>query len=505
MSLLTFVLCLIALVTFLLLFVRKLLTPLVPVKGTTNILGPKGGRRWPIIGDGLWFANIADTKDLWDRVEKLFQSREKIGCLWLGSKLSIWISDAEIAKKLIDSKKCPRKEEEFYSSFSYISDGVFSTTNPSRWPKLRQSLDKFLLPKMMDDHMVVFADKAQVTCDKIQRICGEGVFELKNVIEYYTLDLILHIFLGTPGNQQLEDTMHLTKTIPKVLECAFLRILQPIYRISWIFNSSPLGKETNRMVECLKSPMRKIVNECLKEMEDRGYTRNDPDFEPQNYLEALIDFEIQQNSEEKMDTSIIDLITAGFDTTGVAISATILFLAMHPEYQEKAYQEQLSLMGSSFNAPNRAELSRMEYLEMIFLETLRKVMPPSVLRTVSSEIEIDGYVFPEGATVFFCLNKIANDPQYWENPKSFYPDHFLPEKVAKRPSYAFMPFAFGSRGCPGRRFGMMSSMVVLSMLLRRFRFTTPLQFNQLNYKYMLMVESIDGYPVEATPRPIATI
>ncbi|KAF6206209.1 hypothetical protein GE061_017438 [Apolygus lucorum] len=505
MGLITPVLCLVALVSFFLMFVRKLLTPLVPVKGTTNVPGPIGGRRWPIFGDALWFAGVRDMKGMLDTCRKLARMRNGIISFWMGSKLVIMIYEATLLKKVIDSKKCPRKEEEFYSSFAHFTDGVFATNNLTRWSKLRRSLDKFLLPKRMDDYMEVFTDKAGMTCDYIQKICGKGVLDVKEIADLYMLNIVLEIFLGIPSTQQFDDSKYLIKLFGRMAPCALLRAIGPLYKINWIFHSSPLGRETQDIIDSLKPPFGKIVDDCLKKMKDRGYPRNDFAFEPQNYLEAVIDFEFQQNSsKEKMMSTIYDVLVAGYDTTGVAIASAILFLAMHPEYQEKAYQEQLILMGGSLEAPTRTELSKMEYLDMAFNETLRKVMVPGTMRILSSELEIDGYVLPEGSTMFLSLNLIANDPQYWENPDGFYPDHFLPENVAKRPECSFTPFAFGTRGCPGRRFSLISSKLIISMLLRRFKFTSPLKYNEITHQYGTMVQIVEGYPIEVTPRPSAT-
>lgn len=41
------------------------------------------------------------------------------------------------------------------------------------------------------------------------------------------------------------------------------------------------------------------------------------------------------------------------------------------------------------------------------------------------------------------------DPKYWSHPNSFHPEHFLPENVASRPKYSYMPFSYGLRSCPG--------------------------------------------------------
>lgn len=45
--------------------------------------------------------------------------------------------------------------------------------------------------------------------------------------------------------------------------------------------------------------------------------------------------------------------------------------------------------------------------------------------------------------------RVHHDPEYWERPNEFYPDHFLPQNVSARPTYAYIPFGIGIRSCPG--------------------------------------------------------
>lgn len=50
------------------------------------------------------------------------------------------------------------------------------------------------------------------------------------------------------------------------------------------------------------------------------------------------------------------------------------------------------------------------------------------------------------------LNAIHNDKQYYDSPDAFDPEHFRPDKRAKRNPYAFLPFGSGPRSCIGKIF-----------------------------------------------------
>uniref|UniRef100_A0A0A9WXH4 Cytochrome P450 4c21 n=2 Tax=Lygus hesperus TaxID=30085 RepID=A0A0A9WXH4_LYGHE len=498
MGLVTVVLCLIFLFGFLLHQLVRALRPSILTKGTTNVPGPPS-RRWPIIGDALWLLGVKDVKSMWMAFQTISGFRPKIISFYLFSKLMIWVYDAEMLEKI--AKKCPDKEEEFYGPLSEVGNGIVTTTDNKRWSLLRQSFNNNLRKTNMDDFMGLFEDKAKITCEKVQRKCGQGVFDIMEMIQYFTLDITLEVFLGYPGTQQLGDTMNLVPLMQRYISYIFMRLLNPLLKIGWLYKLSSAGRGVEKFKADVTPKLQMLVDHSMKKMSARGSDPTDPNFEPNNYLEALIHVGLQQKmSHEEILFAVVDIIIAGFDTTGTTITSAILFLAMHPEYQEEAYQEQLRVMGDSLRAPTRDELSNMKFLDMVFSETLRKVGVPAIVRVLEAETKIDDYVLPEGASIYVMFNILGSDPRYWEKPSLFYPNHFSPENVEKRPKCAFMPFSFGKRGCPGKTFGLIYAKLLFSMLLRRFKFTTPLKYDELTYKYMIMVEFEFGYPVEATPR-----
>ncbi len=63
---------------------------------------------------------------------------------------------------------------------------------------------------------------------------------------------------------------------------------------------------------------------------------------------------------------------------------------------------------------------------------------------------------------------IHHHPSIWNNPTVFNPDRYLPENIAQRPKFAYLPFGAGPRVCLGSGFATMEMQMALAMLFRKF-------------------------------------
>ncbi|KAM0047898.1 putative cytochrome P450 [Helianthus debilis subsp. tardiflorus] len=104
---------------------------------------------------------------------------------------------------------------------------------------------------------------------------------------------------------------------------------------------------------------------------------------------------------------------------------------------------------------NEEDLQKMPYLKAVVLEGLRRHPPAHFVlpHRVMKEVEVQGYMIPQGATINFMVGAMGLDPKVWDEPMEFKPERFLVNDgvfdVSGSKGIKMMPFGAGRRICPG--------------------------------------------------------
>jgi cytochrome P450 len=76
----------------------------------------------------------------------------------------------------------------------------------------------------------------------------------------------------------------------------------------------------------------------------------------------------------------------------------------------------------------------------------------------------------KGITVLIMPWTLHRHELYWEKPRAFMPERFLPENRAKINRFQYLPFGAGPRVCIGATFALQEAVIALAVMMRRFRF-----------------------------------
>ncbi|MFI2073832.1 cytochrome P450 [Streptomyces triculaminicus] len=169
------------------------------------------------------------------------------------------------------------------------------------------------------------------------------------------------------------------------------------------------------------------------------------------------------------DTVMVTML-AGHHTTGVAVSWTLHLLGRHPEVAERVAAELDRVLGDRA-VPAYADLRRLTYLDMVLKESMRLYPPgPYGARETTEALVLGDHEIPAGTTIFYPFWAVHMNPEYWPRPEEFTPERFTPQEMTGRPRLAYIPFGLGPRSCEGAGLAMVEAALILSVLLKRFRF-----------------------------------
>ncbi len=165
----------------------------------------------------------------------------------------------------------------------------------------------------------------------------------------------------------------------------------------------------------------------------------------------------------------MQLLFAGHLNTPRALEAIWSALADHADVAQQVSAEIDEVLAG--RAPERDDLTRMPYGEMVIKEAMRVNTPsgPSLQREAVEQVEIGGYSIDPGTLVWVDLHLIHHDPRWFEEPERFWPERFGKDRLRRSPRQAFLAFGAGPRTCIGLGFSMMELQLILAVVCQSCR------------------------------------
>ncbi|KAM6495402.1 Cytochrome P450 [Amanita muscaria] len=184
---------------------------------------------------------------------------------------------------------------------------------------------------------------------------------------------------------------------------------------------------------------------------------------------------------------------AGFDTTAISLSWTLVELARHPEMQDKLRRELLQFSGSDPTWDQVVTGSACPYLDAVVHESLRLHPPVQALQRIADKDDVvplsspiktssgkmvDSIFIPKGTMVTTPFVHMNRSEAFWgPNAKQFVPERWLEDNPYPSKDFSgyrhLYTFSDGPRICLGRMFALAEFKAVLSVLIRNFTFELP--------------------------------
>ncbi|XP_075233541.1 cytochrome P450 4C1-like [Lycorma delicatula] len=171
-----------------------------------------------------------------------------------------------------------------------------------------------------------------------------------------------------------------------------------------IFYNTGYGKEARKIYKKLHE----MPNLVIKKRKDEYYQRkerqrlivegkmdkSEEEEESQRmkiFLDILLELKDSGTTftDDDLRDEVVTMMVGGIETNAITTCFCLLLLAIHPEIQDKLYNEVYSIFGESDRDVTWNDLNKLVYHEQVIKETLRRFpVGPIFLREVKEDIDL---------------------------------------------------------------------------------------------------------------------
>uniref|UniRef100_A0A336MNT5 CSON003582 protein n=1 Tax=Culicoides sonorensis TaxID=179676 RepID=A0A336MNT5_CULSO len=401
-------------------------------------------------------------------------------------RIAIVTSDCDLLKIILNDKACADRPYVF--KFLDLEYGL-SSSKYNFWRPLRKGLNCTFNQQVINDLIPTFDKNYSTLIGDLMQFVNTGAFDIHEVISNGIFasisETIFHeIIKGDFGPHELEE----------IEDIICQRIINPLLHLNVIYKMTSLYKRERQIRHAIYEALQQFITKRRIEI-----LSNADLLTSKNILDRLITMKVNGKALDDMQITenLTNLLVGGFETTASALCYTLLALAMHPQAQEKCFEEINEVFQGKFDfKPDK--MKNLKYLDMVIKETLRLFPPvPVSARENFTDINFNGVTIPKKTILVLNIFQLHRNPDYWgEKCLEFYPEHFLPENIENRDFYTYLPFTAGSRNCIGTPYALTSIKVGLVHILSKFRLKTPLKMNELKFKFSITLKITNGFMIE---------
>ncbi|TKR72076.1 hypothetical protein L596_019590 [Steinernema carpocapsae] len=466
------------------------------IKLGDRIVGPEG---ISIFGNALEVPKVS-----YDWVEKLLRwtnlyssQGHKVMKLWIGNKLFAIPLDGEAVKPIVDSNSEIVKGKDYDFLLPWLGLGLLISTGP-KWKSRRKMLTPTFHFQMLEGYVEVFDKNCRVLTEILESKLNREV-EMFPFVKRCALDIICETAMGSSVNAQINTDSEYVRAVERISVMGFEYSLHPEYWIDAYYYATGKGFEKDRLVKLLTDFTKNVIKERVKAR------KNNPEIKTgkkQAFLDMLLDMQgSNQLTDEDIREEVDTFMFEGHDTTSSGIGWALWSLACHPEIQAKVHEELDEHFGDSDRDIVVDDLKELKYLERCIKETMRMFAPvPMVERTLQQDLEMGGVTVPKGGHVLISPLIIQRNEQNYKNVDVFDPDNFLPERIAERHPYDYIPFSAGPRNCIGQKFALYEEKTMVAWILRKFKLSTTHKFEDNRFGTEVILRPEMGFPIKLERR-----
>ncbi|XP_058452504.1 cytochrome P450 4c21-like isoform X1 [Malaya genurostris] len=470
-----------------------------------NMNGPPA---LPLIGHGYLLLKYTSTEVIFENLDKISSTYPSPLCIHLGPLVHVAVYTPEELQIVFNSPHCLDKSIQY--QFFHVSKGIFASPTHI-WKGQRKLLNVSFGPANLNSFVSIFNEKSALFTELMQKHVGKGERNYNHEIALCMVDTIYSTAFGVNFDmQRTPDGEYYLGLQEEFLDLVTKRIFSITMYPEFIYRMTKAYKRETKILQEARLLTTKVMDARKADSITASSRDTQPDSDlngkkPQIFLDKLLELakENDQFLKEDIPEHLDTIIFAGNDTTATTMSNILLMLAIHPDIQERVYQEVMEACPDENQFVSIEDVAKLSYTDMVCKEAMR-LYPVGALigRVATSDVKLnDRNTIPANTVILCGIYQVHMDPKQWgPNTDKFNPDRFLPENVARRHPYAFLPFSGGPRNCLGIRYAWLSMKIMIVHLLRKYRLTTSLTMDDVVIKFTVLLKVANGCQIALEKR-----
>ncbi|XP_038074560.1 cytochrome P450 4F1-like isoform X3 [Patiria miniata] len=468
-------------------------------------------KAFPVAPDKHWLLGhlhkMTSDEKAYAWVRKCVDAGVYVSIIWVGPFLPfVTVFHPDTVKTILKTSE-PKSENTYRFVRPWIGDGLLLSSG-KKWARNRRLLTPGFHFDILKPYVGIFQESASILVKKWQGACereGKQSMEMFSHVSLLMLDSLLKCIFSVQSNCQIVEDHPYIKGIYEIAMLVGARFRFLPFHSDIIYNLSPSGRHYHRAIETVHNYARDIIKQrkqALAEEEASGKTRQRKYVDFLDILLCAKDTDGKGLTDQEICDEVDTFMFEGHDTTASGISWFLYNMARFPEFQQKCRQEIDNLLADrTEDTLEWEDLNNLPYMTQCLKENLRFHAPVvNIMRTLTQPLAFpDGRSVPKGTSVAITINGLHHNKEVWDDPETFDPDRFSPERAKSIPPYAFVPFSAGPRNCIGQHFAMSEMKVIASMILRNFYLSVN-ESVPIQRRNALVLRSQHGINLYVTPR-----
>lgn len=364
----------------------------------------------------------------------------------------VFSRDASFAEYVLqkNQKNYKKSKIQTVDLVKYVGRGLL-TAEGDLWKKQRQLIQPAFHKRNLANLMGKVQQAIRSEYTHIQPGKRIDVFPVFNDLAFQTV--VKSLFSSAASAEDINRLQFITEAAQKML----VRELRQPYLGWWFKASGTIEKHLE-----LTREARQILKNIVRARRNSQERQDD-------LLDMLLEARYENGNamdEEQLIDEILILFTAGHETTSNALTFTFQLLALHPEWQDKIYEESLQISEDSKDLMQMVMASKI--CQQVIEESMRLYPPVYFIDRVNVKEDVfNNMVFKQNSNLLFSIYEIHRHPGLWEHPNDFLPERF--DEGGRQFSSQYFPFGAGPRKCIGNNFAMFEMILAVTELIRNYK------------------------------------